>query len=71
MKANQTTAEKGGLKSNETKRGVRQASRRKQKGGESIYVIRSVVCSRKCCLSDLRVAVQLFSRAKETGLLSS
>ena len=33
MKANQTTAEKGGLKSNETKRGVRQASRRKQKGG--------------------------------------
>ena len=71
MKANQTTAEKGGLESNETKRGVRQASRRKQKGGESIYVIRSVVCSRKCCLSDLRVAVQLFSRAKETGLLSS
>ena len=53
------------------KRGVKQASRREQKGGESIYVIRRVVCSRKCCLSDLRVAVQLFSRAKETGLLSS
>ena len=53
------------------KGGVKQASRRKQKGGESIYVIRSVVCSRKCCLSDLRVVVQLFSRAKETGLLSS
>ena len=26
----------------------------KAKRGESNYVIRSVVCSRKCCLSDLR-----------------
>ena len=33
----------------QTKKGaVKQASRRKQKGGESNYVIRSVVCSRKC-----------------------
>ena len=71
MKANQTTAEKGGLKSNETKRGGETGVKEKAEGGESIYVIRSVVCSRKCCLSDLRVAVQLFSRAKETGLLSS
>ena len=41
----------------------------KAKKGESISSYG--VCSRKCCLLDLRVVVSLFSRAKETGLLSS
>ena len=43
----------------------------KKGGGEGIYVMRRVVCSRKCSLSDLRVVVQLFSKANETGLLCS
>ena len=56
----------GGVKTGVRKRAPRNLTQ-KRGGGKGIYVMRSVVCSRKCSLSDLRVVVQLFSKATRQG----